>query len=168
MVFTDSSRKYFSQIPFKIRAAMAKSNSYVPFTYESEPFFKSYDALYQMWVKRQPQKKVAQSLRINKDTLKKWEARFLDYGATGLLPKISYVRVDAQLEQLVVLIKSCRPHESASLALRLAEALEIPGASLELIRQIQRCYGYGQRVWTKKTFNTTMAFNMRLVLLQLA
>lgn len=70
MVFTDSSRKYFSQIPFKIRAAMAKSNFYVPFTYESEPFFKSYDALYQMWVKRQPQKKVAQSLRINKDTKK--------------------------------------------------------------------------------------------------
>ncbi len=144
MLFTDCSREYFSQIPFKIRVAMAKSKSYVPFTYEGEPFFKSYGALYQMWVKRQPQKKVAQSLRINKDTLKKWEDRFLNYGATGLLVKISYVRVDAQLEHLVVLIKSCRPHESASLALRLAEALEIPGASLELIRQIQRCYGYGQ------------------------
>ena len=144
MVFTDSSRKYFSQIPFKIRAAMAKSNSYVPFTYEDEPFFKSYDALYQMWVKRQPQKKVAKSFRISKDILKKWEDRFLGYGTIGLLPKISYGRVDAQLEKLVILIKSCRSHESASLALRLAEALEIPGASLELIRQIQRCYGYGQ------------------------
>jgi hypothetical protein len=93
-----------------------------------------------MWVKRQPQKKVAQSLRISKDILKKWEARFLDYGAIGLLPKISYVRVDAQLEKLVILIKSCRPHESASLALRLAEALEIPGASLNFVLSICKDY----------------------------
>ena len=146
MVFTDSTWKYFSLIPFKIRAAMAKSNCFVPFTYEDESFFKSYEALYQLWVKRLPQKKVAQSFRISKATLKRWEDNFLCHGAIGLLPKLSYVRVDAQLEKLVILIKSCRSHESASLALRLAEALEIPGASLALIRRIQRCYGYGQRL----------------------
>ena len=146
MVFTDSTWKYFSLIPFKIRAAMAKSNCFVPFTYEDESFFKSYEALYQLWVKRLPQKKVVQSLRISKATLKRWEDNFLCHGAIGLLPKLSYVRVDAQLEKLVILIKSCRSHESASLALRLAEALEIPGASLALIRRIQRCYGYGQRL----------------------
>ncbi len=146
MVFTDSTWKYFSLIPFKIRAAMAMSNSSVPFTYEDESFFKSYEALYLLWVKRQSQKKLAQSLRIGKDTLKRWENSFLCYGAMGLLPKLSYVHVDAKLEKLVILIKSCRSHESASLALRLAEALEIHGASLELIRQIQRCYGYGQRL----------------------
>ncbi|MEA1991361.1 MAG: transposase [Thermodesulfobacteriota bacterium] len=125
---------------------MAKSNCFVPFTYEDESFFKSYEALYQLWAKRQTQKKVAQSLRISKKTLKGWQNSFLLYGAIGLLPKLSYVRVDTQMEKLVILIKSCRPHESASLALRLAEALEIPGPSLELIRQIQRCYGYGQRL----------------------
>lgn len=146
MVFTDSTWKYFSLIPFKIRAAMAKSNCFVPFTYEDESFFKSYEALYQLWAKRQTQKKVAQSLRISKKTLRGWQDSFLLYGAIGLLPKLSYVRVDTQMEKLVMLIKSCRPHESASLALRLAEALEIPGPSLELIRQIQRCYGYGQRL----------------------
>lgn len=85
-------------------------------------------------------------MRISKATLKGWEDSFLCYGAMGLLPKLSYIRVDAQMEKLVILIKSCRPHESASLALRLADAVEIPGASLELIRQIQRCYGYGQRL----------------------
>ena len=46
----------------------------------------------------------------------------------------------------MVLIKSARPHEGANLALRLAEALDIPGASSELIRHIQRCYGYGHRL----------------------
>jgi len=146
MVFSDSTWKYLSLIPYKIRAAMAKSNSYVPFAYKDEPFFKSYEALYQLWVKRRSQKKVAQALRIGKDTLKRWEDRFLCYGTIGLLPKLSDVHIDPQLERLVILIKSCRQHESASLALRLAEALEIPGASLELIRHIQRCYGYGQRL----------------------
>jgi transposase len=146
MVFTDSTQKYFSLIPFKIRAAMAKDNSSVPFIYENEPFFTAYQALYQLWVKRQSQKAVAESFRIAKSTLKKWEARFVRHGTVGLLPKVSYVRVDPQLEKLVILIKSCRPHESASYALRLAKALNIAGASLELIRHIQRCYGYGQRL----------------------
>ena len=146
MVFTNSTWKYFSLIPFKIRTAIAKSNCFVPFTYEDESFFKSYEALYQLWAKRQTQKKVAQSLQISRETLRGWQDSFLLYGAIGLLPKLSYVRVDTQMEKLVILIKSCRPHESASLALRLAEALGIPGPSLELIRQIQRCYGYGQRL----------------------
>ena len=136
MVFTDSTWKYFSLIPFKIRAAMAKSNSLVPFAYEGESFFKSYEAVYQLWTKRQPQKKIAKLFHISKATLKQWEDRFICHGTIGLLPKLSYVSVDTQLEKLVILIKSCRPHESASLALRLAEALEISGASLRLIRRI--------------------------------
>lgn len=146
MVFTDSTWKYFSLIPFRIRAAMAGAKSLVPFAYEDEPFFGSYDAIYQVWAKRKPQKTVAQSLGISKTTLKGWQDVFLCYGTIGLLRRVPYVPVDARLEKLVILIKSCRPHESASLALRLAEALEIPGASLELIRNIQRCYGYGQRL----------------------
>jgi hypothetical protein len=146
MVFTESTRKYFSLIPFKVRTAMARDNSAVPFAYENEPFFTAYKALYELWVKRQPQKTVAESFSTARSTLKEWETRFVRHGAMGLLPKLSYVHVDPQLEKLVILIKSSRPHESASYALRLAKALNIPGASLELIRQIQRCYGYGQRL----------------------
>ena len=146
MVFTDSTWRYFSLIPYKVRAALAKGNSVVPFTYESEPFFRAYQALYHLWVKRQSRRNLARSFHINADRLKQWEERFLFYGALGLLPQLSYVRVEHHLERLVILIKSCRPHESATLALRLADALEIPGASLERIRQIQRCYGYGQRL----------------------
>ena len=128
MVFTDSTQKYFSLIPFKIRAAMAKDNLSVPFAYENESFFTAYEALYQLWIKRQTQKVVVGSFRIAKDSLKKWEDRFTWHGAMGLLPKLSYVHVDPQLEKLVILIKSCRPHESASYALRMAEALNIAGA----------------------------------------
>jgi len=146
MIFTDSTQKYFSLIPFKIRAAIAKDNLSVPFAYENESFFTAYRALYQLWTKRQPQKTIVGSFRIVKNTLKKWEDRFTCYGAIGLLPKLSHVHVDPQLEKLVILVKSCRPHESASHALRLAEALSIAGASLDLIRRIQCCYGYGQRL----------------------
>ncbi|GAG03555.1 unnamed protein product, partial [marine sediment metagenome] len=53
------------------------------------------------------------------------------------------------LEKLVVLIKSARQHECASLALKLYPALDIPGASLKTIRHICRCYGYGQRLNAK-------------------
>ena len=146
MVFTDTTWKYFSLIPFKVRAAMADSRTYVPFTYEDEPFFASYKALHKTWVKRQSQRMVAEHLSISRDTLKTWEEHFTDHGTIALLPELSYVEVDPRLEKLTVLIKSSRLHESASLALRLADALEIPGASLELIRQIQRCYGYGHRL----------------------
>ena len=123
---------------------MAGSKAYVPFAYEGELFFHSYDALYKIWRKRQSQRMVAEHLTICRATLKKWQEHFVDHGTVGLLPELSYVDVDPWLEKLTILIKACRPHESASLALRLAAALEIPGASLELIRQIQRCYGYGQ------------------------
>ena len=146
MVFTDATWKYFSLIPFKVRAAMADSQAYVPFAYEDELFFRSYDALYKLWVKRQSQRTLAERLRISRAILKEWEAHFVQHGTVGLLPELSLIDVDPRLEQLTILIKSCRPHESAGLALRLAAALEIPGASLELIRQIQRCYGYGQRL----------------------
>jgi len=146
MVLTDSTWKYFAQIPFRVRAAIANSRSSVPFEYEDEPFFNSYNALYSVWVGRKPQRAVANSHSISRQTLKKWDTTFVDYGAIGLLSGLSFVNIDPQLEQLIVLIKSSRPHERASHALRLAEALQIPGANLELIRLVQRCHGYGQRM----------------------
>ena len=146
MVFTDATWKYFSLVPFKVRSAMAASNAYVPYQYEDEPFFSSYDALLKTWTKGQSQRTMAEQLHIGRDTLKKWEEHFVDYGTLGLLPELSCVAVDPRLEQLTVLIKSCRPHEHASLAVKLADALGIPGATVELIRQIQRCYGYGHRM----------------------
>ena len=133
-------------MPHKIRAAVAQSKSDIPFFYQDEPFFDAYAAIEKIWIKRKSQKKIAQSLNIGRDKIKQWELNFSNYGTIGLLPQLSHVKVDPKLEKLVVLIKASRPHESASLALRLAQALEIPGASLEIIRQIQRCYGYGHNL----------------------
>lgn len=148
MVFTDNTWKYFSLIPFRIRAAVAEANSPsdIPFEYENETFFQAYDALEQIWLKRKSQRSVAQSLAIGRDKLRKWENNFIDFGTMGLLPELAYQDVDPKLERLVALIKASRTHECASLALRLAKALEIPGASLQLIRHIQRCYGCGHNL----------------------
>ena len=146
VIFTDATWKFFALIQHRVRKAVAQSQSSVPFIYEDEPFFNSYNALYNVWVRRKSQREVGESLNVSRKTLKKWEKNFVNYGALGLLPELSYVLIDPDLERLIILIKSCRPHERSNLALRLAEALEIPGASLDIIRQVQRCYGYGQRM----------------------
>ena len=41
--------------------------------------------------------------------------------------------------------KTARGHEHSNYALKVALALGIPGASLDIIRRIHRCWGYGQR-----------------------
>ena len=146
MILTDATWTYFAQIPFRVRSALARSQSSVPFEYEDELFFKAYDALCNVWAGRKSQRAVADSHNISRQTLKKWETSFVDYGAVGLLPELSFVDIDPRLEQLITLIKSSRPHERASHALRLAEALQISGADMELIRLVQRCHGYGQRM----------------------
>lgn len=146
MVLTDATWKYFSLIQCRVRKAMAQSPSSIAFAYQDEEFFRAYHAISEVWAKRKSQREVAQSLNISRKTMKRWEQNFVEYGALGLLPELSYVPVEPGLEKLVVLIKTCRPHERANFTLRLAEALEIPGACLDVIRQIQRCYGYGQRM----------------------
>ncbi len=146
MVFTENTLKYFSLIQHRIRNATAQARSSIPFAYDDEPFFKSYNGLYEIWTKRKSQRKVAEALNISRKTLKQWETNFINHGAVGLLPELPSIKVEPQLESLVILIKSCRPHERANFTLKMAEALGISGASLEIIRRIQRCYGYGQRM----------------------
>jgi len=144
MILTDTASKYFSLIPFKVRAAAAKHQAPALFTYEDEDFFVAYEALGRRRVKGGSQRSVANDLCIGRDHLRLLESRFNKHGTIGLLPEVGKIDVDPRLERLAVLVKSARPHEHASLTLRLADALEIPGASLNTIRNIQRSYGYGQ------------------------
>lgn len=146
MVFTDAVKEYFLLISSNIRKAMADAQSLVPFGYDNEGFFQAYEALSQLWTTSTSLNSVTINEKLAKSTVNKWEENFILYGAAGLLPQLQFMDVDPALERLVVLIKSTRPHESASLALRLADALKIPGASLDLIRQIQRCHGFGQNM----------------------
>ncbi|KKK61281.1 hypothetical protein LCGC14_3015900, partial [marine sediment metagenome] len=105
----------------------------------------AYEALTLICKKRQSLRGVAEKYAVGRDTVKQWQQDFVRYGALGLLHEILYTPVDSRLEQLVVLIKTVHSHEHSSYALRLAEALDIPGAKLDIIRRIHRCWGYGQR-----------------------
>jgi len=125
---------------------MAEAESAAPFKYKGEDFFKAYEALGKCWAKRQSMRKVSNRSRIQRPKLRLWEQRFISEGTLGLLCEVSAVEVDEKLERLVVLVKTARPHENASLSLKLADALEIPGGSLALIRRIQRSHGYGQNL----------------------
>lgn len=144
MVFTDTAIEYFSLIGSRVRNGFAESNSVTPFNYEEEPFHSAYEAITQIWKKRQSIRTVAAEFKVSRNTIKNWQQNFIRYGAIGLLTEISSIPVDNLLERLVVLIKSVHKHEHSNYALRLAEALQIPGASLDIIRRIQRCRGYGQ------------------------
>jgi len=146
MLLTDTTRNYFLTIQFRVRKAMAESRSFVAYAYEDEPFFTAYEGLSQVWQKRKPQRDVAQSMAISRNTLSLWEQRFVTCGTVALLPELSYVPVEPALEKLVLLIKSARPHERANYALTLADALGIQNVSLDIIREIHRCHGYGQRM----------------------
>ncbi len=83
MVFTDSVFKYFSLIQGRIRKEIVGSDSVAPFEYEDEPFFKAYQSIYETWKKRKSQRETAASLKISRDTLKKWEDGFVKYGTMG-------------------------------------------------------------------------------------
>lgn len=149
MVFTDSTLKYFSIIPFRIRSAMATAKSSICYEYDDEPFYIGYNALFKTWIEKKSQRNVAKSYNISRKTLTKLENEFIQHGTIGLLASLSYVEIDQKLELLTILIKSARPHERANYTLKLAEALGIHNVSLDLIRRIHRCYGYGQRMDSK-------------------
>jgi hypothetical protein len=145
MVFTDNSFKFFSLIQSHVRSSLAEAGSTIPFRYKQEVFFTAYDAMQKVWQKRQSQRQVAASTGISRATFKMWEKTFVDYGAVGLLRLPSFVKVDARLEKLVVLVRSAYPHAATGSILTLAQALNIADVTIELIRRIQRSYGYGQR-----------------------
>ena len=145
MIFTDETLDYFLLLQSNVRASVAESLSETPYTYSQESFFNAYEALYQLWIKRKSQRQIMQTYSISRLTLKKWEENFIRFGVLGLFPSLSFVDINSKLEQLVVLIKSARPHESSSHALRLSKAFNIKDVNLQKIRLIQRCHGYGQR-----------------------
>ena len=150
MVFSDPTFRFFSLLQSNVRVALAGMPSETPFSYSGESFFKAYEALRRVWVKRQAQRQVAQSLSVSRATLKSWESRFIQNGAMGLLSSLSFVDVDPRIESLVKIVRTARPHANTSSILQLADALELPHVSLETLYRIQRSHGYGQRLDEKE------------------
>jgi transposase len=145
MIFTDSTFKFFSLLQSNIRASIVKSPLHISYRYEGEDFFNAYEAIELMWKKRMSQRNVARKFEVSRSCLNEWEQSFAKYGTYGLLSRLSFVDADPRLERLVLLVKSAYVHAKSSAILTLSQALNIPGANIELICRIQRSYGYGQR-----------------------
>jgi transposase len=146
MVFTDKTFKFFSILQSNVRSAIASSQSDIPYTYEGEEFFEAYEIMRQIWAQRKSQRKVAHSAGVSRSVLREWENKFICYGAIGLLSEVTYVKVDPRLESLTRVVRAARPHANSSYIVQLAAALQIPGATLELVYRIQRSHGHGQRL----------------------
>ena len=145
MVFTDTAFNYFSLIQSNVRAEIGKTYSDIPFQYNGEQFFQAYEAIRRIWRERKSQRHICTTLNMHRTIIKKWETNLVHYGVLGLLQLPSSFKIDPRLELLVVLVKRARPHAGSSNILTLAQALNIPDATIEIIRRIQRSYGYGQR-----------------------
>jgi len=146
MIFTCNSFKSIAKIQSNVRTGMTRTQSSVPYEYPKELFFTAYEAIRRVWVGRESQRNVADSMGVSRNTLKEWDQAFETFGAIGLLQMPSTIEVDKRLEKLVVLVKTARPHAGNRSILTLAEALRIPEATLELISSVQRSHGYGQRL----------------------
>ena len=145
MVFTDLGFKYFSLLQSKVRTSLMNSQADTVFEYKAEPFFDSYKTIRRIWQHRESQRQVSSLLGLSRNTIKEWEESFVKYGAIGLMQIPIMVETDSRLEKLVVLLKAAYPHCNIRNILTLAQALNLPGASIEHIRRIQRSHGYGQR-----------------------
>ncbi len=89
MVFTDTAIEYFSLIGSRVRAGFAESNSATPFDYEEESFHSAYEAITQIWKRRQSIRSVAEEHEVSRDTVKRWQQDFVSHGAIGLLAEIA-------------------------------------------------------------------------------
>jgi len=145
MVLTDSSFDFFSVTQNQVRSSFNGTKINIPYQYEGESFFQSYESIFRVWKKRESQRYVTNKLGMSRTTFKELESAFVKQGAIGLLSQHGFVEVDPLLERLVILINEARPHTNCGHIQTLANALQLPNVSIDVIRRIQRSYGYGQR-----------------------
>jgi hypothetical protein len=145
MILADSSFDFFSVIQNRVRSSFDNKKINIPYRYEGESFFQSYESIFRVWKKRESQRYVTNQLGISRTTFKELESSFMQQGVIGLLSLQGVVEVDPLLERLVILVNEARPHTNSGHIQTLANALQIPDVNIEVIRRIQRSHGYGQR-----------------------
>lgn len=143
MVLSEPAIENLRSLQSRVRAA---SKAEAPYEYASELFFQRYEWLRAVWFDRKSRRDVANGGSVGRHTIKECEEFFVKSGAAGLLSDIELLNVDPRLERLTLLVKEARAHENGAYVLTLANALGIPGASLEVIRAVHHSHGFGQRL----------------------
>lgn len=146
MVPTEPALQCVLSLQSRVRTALARSKVEAPFEYAEEPFFQRYELMRAVWLGSKSQRDAGTVSGVGRHTIKDLDALFAKSGAIALLSDIELLPVDLRLERLAILIKEARPHENSSFVLTLANALAIPGATLDIVRAIHRAHGQGQRL----------------------
>jgi hypothetical protein len=145
MILPTSSLNYFKLLSSKVTKEMAKYNSRIPYYIHRDPVINTYEAIRKVWLSSIPIKDVCKVHNISRSFFYEMEERFLAYGLAGLyiLPKGG--KEEPFLEQLVLIVKRCRPSITNIAILRIAQAVPITEnkADIKLIGKILTSHGYG-------------------------
>ena len=156
MVLSSAAIRYFKLLSSKVTSAMASYHSVTPYFIETDPVIKQYEILRKVWLNHIPIKQVCVEQNISRSSYYEIEDRFVLHGLAGLFSFPGGTVIQApNLEQLVLIVKSCRPTVSQIAVLRVAQAVPVTKAIADskIISRILSSHGYGySRLETDRDF----------------
>ncbi len=146
MILPAASIDYFRMLASKVTQALASSYSETPYLLEGDPVIDRYEALRDVWLDSVAVKHVCLEYHLSRSCYYDMEDRFIGYGLPGLFPLPSNgVAQQPALEQLLLIVRKCRPSVSQTALLRIAQAVPVTQAVAdgEIISRILNSHGYG-------------------------
>ena len=130
----------------KVTREMASYHSDTPYFIKDDPIVSRYEVLRKVWFGSIPIKQACLEHNISHSSYYEIEERFVQYGLAGLfsIPG-GGVKQEPSLEQLVLIVKKCRPSVSQIAVLRIAQAVPVTQvvADSGVISRILSSHGYG-------------------------
>ena len=146
MILSANEIKYFKSISSKVNSSMASYQSATPYYIEDDPVIGHYEVLRKVWLGSAAIKQVCLEYDLSRSSYYEIENRFVRYGFAGLFPcPCGAVSQAPNLEQLVLIVKKCRPSVSQIAVLRIAQAVPVTqtAADFQMISAILNSHGYG-------------------------
>ena len=135
---------------------MASYHCTTPYFIETDPVIRHYEVLRKVWVSSVPIKQACTEHNLPRSSYYEIEDHFVRHGLAGLFSYPGGAVTQApNLEQLVIIVKNCRPTVSQLAVLRVAQAVPVTHtlADSKVISRILNSHGYGySRLETDRDF----------------
>ena len=145
MILSPAGIRYFKLLGSKVTKEMASYHSTTPYFITNDPIISRYEALRKVWFDGVAIKRVCAEYNLPRSSYYEIEDRFVEGGFAGLfrLPGTTTDQVP-HLEQLVLIVKHCRPSVSQLAVLRVAQATPSTHAvaSSKAVSRILNSHGY--------------------------
>jgi len=156
MILSPAAIKYFKLLSSKVTSAMASYHCTTPYFIETDPVIRHYEVLRKVWVSSVPIKQACTEHNLPRSSYYEIEDHFVRHGLAGLFSYPGGAVTQApNLEQLVIIVKNCRPTVSQLAVLRVAQAVPVTHtlADSKVISRILNSHGYGySRLETDRDF----------------